>query len=115
MVQIVPATYELLERFYGAAPTRSQRAVVAVKGDEVIGIAGIYTDDERSVMFSDLTDELRQDKRSVIRGVRAVMKLALRRALPVYAWADPEIDGSDRLLVHMGFEHYKDGVYRWQP
>ena len=114
-MHIVPATSELLQRFYGAAPTRSQRAVVAVKDEKVIGVAGIYTDDERSVMFSDLTDELRKDKRAVIRGVREVMKLASKRQMPVYAWADPEIEGSDRLLVHMGFEHYRDGLYRWQP
>jgi hypothetical protein len=114
LVHIVPATAELLERFYGSAPTRSQRAVVAIKDDRVIGVAGIYTEDESSVMFSDLTDELRKDKRTVVRGIREVMKLAARRALPVYALADPEVDGSERLLLHMGFEHYRDGIYRWQ-
>lgn len=112
-MHIVPATAALLERFYGFVPKRSQRAMVAVKDERVIGVAGVYTDDERLVMFTDLTDELRHDKRTMVRGIREVMKLATRRDLPVYAWADPEIEGSERLLDHVGFEHIRDRVYRW--
>lgn len=114
-MQIVPATMELLQRFYGEVPKRSQRAVVAIKDDRIIGVAGIYTDDERSVMFSQMTEECRQDKRTVVRGIRAVMKLAMARAMPVMALADPAIEGSERLLEHMGFVHLKDRIYQWQP
>jgi hypothetical protein len=113
-VRIVPATADLLQRFYGAAPTRSQRAVVAIKDDRVIGVAGVYPDGERAVMFSDLTDELRADKRAVVRGIRAVLELASKRDMPVHAWADPKVEGSERLLLHMGFEHLKDRVYQWR-
>src|SRR5690606_27629585 len=100
--------------FYGKPPMRSQRAYVALKGDRVIGVAGIYTDTERNVMFSDLTDELRKDKRAIVRGIRAVMRLAEKRDIPTCAYADPQIEGSGKLLEHMGFVHIKDGVYQWQ-
>jgi hypothetical protein len=115
MVQIVPATMELLKRFYGEEPKRSQRAVVAIKDDRIIGVAGIYTEKERSVMFSEMSDECRKDKRTVVKGIRAVMKLASARAMPVMALADPEIEGSEKLLEHMGFAPLKGRVYQWQP
>lgn len=114
-MKLVPATMELLQRFYGEKPARSQRAVVAMKGDRIVGVAGIYTDAERSVMFSEMTDECRKDKRAVVMGIRAVMALAKARAMPVHALADPGIEGSERLLEHMGFEHLRDGIYQWQP
>lgn len=113
MTEIVPATTELLQRFYGEKPKRSQKAVVALKDDRVIGVAGVYVDDERQVMFADLTEDIRQDKRAVIRGIRAVMRLAGER-LPVHALADPEIDGSEVLLEHMGFRHLQDRIYEWR-
>lgn len=115
MVRIVPATMELLERFYGEKPVRSQRAIVALKDERIIGVAGIYTDTERSVMFSQMSEECRKDKRAVVRGIRAVMALAKARAMPVHALADPGIEGSEKLLEHMGFEHLRDGIYQWQP
>lgn len=114
MTAIVPATQELLERFYGYTPKRSQRAVVAVDGERVIGVAGVYMDDGRQVMFSDLTDEIRKDKRTIVRGIREVLRLAAKRHLPVHALADPEIEGSETLLRHMGFEEIADRIYQWQ-
>jgi hypothetical protein len=109
---IVPATRELLERFYGEAPARTQKAVVAIDGERVVGVAGLYVDDERQVMFADLTDEVRHDKRTVIKGIREVMKLASHR-MPVHSLADPEIEGSDTLLLHMGFTPLEGRVYQW--
>lgn len=110
---IVPATAELLKRFYGEAPKRTQKAVVALAGERVVGVAGVYVDEERQVMFSDLTDELRRDKRTVIRGIRAVMQLASAK-MPVHALADPQIEGSETLLEHMGFKPLEGRVYEWQ-
>jgi len=115
MTEIVPATPELLSSYYGSPPARSQRAVAVVKDGSVIGVGGVYADGDRQVMFSDMTDELRRDKRALIMGMRAVMKLAARRALPVVAEADAEIEGSEKLLEHMGFEHIGQRIYAWRP
>ena len=48
----------------------------------------------------------------MIRGIRAVMEMVGN--LPVHALADPEIEGSERLLEHMGFKRLQDRIYEWQ-
>lgn len=111
---VIPATAELLRRFYGDAPRRSQKAVVALDGDKVAGVAGVYVDDERLVMFSEMSDEVRANKRLMVKGIRAVLKLVERDGLPVHALADQEIEGSDKLLLHMGFTHLQDRIYEWR-
>lgn len=111
MIEILPATPELLARFYGDTPKRTSRAVAVVSGDEVLGVGGVYREGANSVLFSDMKDELRKNKRALVKAVRAVMRLMKGT---VYSWADPDIEGSDVLLKHMGFEPYGDGVYQWQ-
>lgn len=110
---VIPATAEVIHRFYGAAPTRTQMAVAVVSGERVLGVGGVYLDGPRWVMFSDMTDELRQSKRVLVRAVRSVQAMIARRTIPVVALADPQIPGSDILLRHMGAEHVSDGVYTW--
>lgn len=110
---VIPATAEVIRRFYGSAPTRTQMAVAVVDGDRVLGVGGVYLDGPRWVMFSDMTDDLRQKKRTLVRAVRAVQAMISRRTIPVVALADPQIPGSDVLLRHMGAEHVSDGVYAW--
>jgi hypothetical protein len=110
MIEIRPATHEMLQRVSGDVPKRTARAIAAVRGDEVLGVGGVYREGTNLVLFSYMTDELRKNKRALIRALRAVTRL-MRGT--VYSWADPEIKGSDALLKHMGFEHYRDGVYQW--
>jgi hypothetical protein len=88
------------------------KAFVAIKDDRIIGAAGVYADVQRVVVFARLTDELRADKRAVVKGIRKIMSL-VPEGLPAHAVADPEIDGSDRLLTHMGFSPLSSGVYEW--
>lgn len=115
MTEIVTATAEILERFYGDAPARTVRAIAAVRDDRVIGVAGVYADGSRLVMFSQLTDELRRDRRSIVRGIRRLTELARARRMPVHAVADAAIEGSERLLEHIGFQRVSPEVFVWQP
>lgn len=110
---VIPATADVIQRFYGAPPTRTQMAVAVVDGDRVLGVGGVYLHAGRWVMFSDMTDELRSRKRALVRAVRAVLAMTRGRSIPVVALADPQIPGSDVLLRHMGAEHVADGVYAW--
>lgn len=111
---IVTATPELLTRFYGHPPKRTMRAVAAVRGERVIGIAGIYPDGHRQVMFSELTDEIRADRRAIVRGIRAVTELARARGTAVHARA-AEVDGAERMLEHIGFVKVHPEVFVWKP
>jgi len=114
--KIVNATPELLEKFYGQRPSHTVRAVVAVKDDDVIGVAGICIQNGRAIVFSEKKEGTTYDKRTIVQGIRRVMGIAAQKKIPVYAVADPKIDGSDTLLRHMGFmpTHENSEVYSWQ-
>jgi hypothetical protein len=57
---IVPATPDLLKRFYGDAPRRTVRALAAVLEGEPLCVAGIYRDGDRLVGFADMRPEMRE-------------------------------------------------------
>ena len=109
---IVPATAEHFTALKGASPPRTVRAYTAVRGEDVIGIAGTYKEGIYTVLFSELTDEIRSDKRTFVRLVRMVMPLIepLMKGQTL-AHADPAIRGSDVLLKHLGFEKLEGDVW----
>lgn len=112
-VEIVTPDRALLEKFKSIRLMKTIRAVAAVRGEEVLGVAGLYCDGTWTQMFSALTDELRRDRRGLVKISRAVMDLARPRA-PVYAEADPEIEGSRKLLEHLGFKPVRGNLYVWE-
>jgi hypothetical protein len=115
MITIVPATPELLAQTRVGKPPMTMRALVAIdEAGKPMAVAGLYTDRHRLVLFSDLCDELRQNKRALIRGVRMMMDIARAKKAPVHAVADPEIPGSVTLLKHMGFIHLTGDLYAWR-
>lgn len=113
MTEIRPATSDDFLRLNGEVPVRTARALSVVRGEDVIGIAGVYRDGWSLVAFSDFTDELRADKRSIVRLKRAFMPLL--DGHEVFAHADPEIEGSDVLLENLGFVPFDGRIYQWQP
>jgi len=118
MRRVVPATEEMIRRFYGAPSAKSWRALAVVDGDEVLGIGGIYLDGPRWVLFSNMREDvqasLKKYRRELLRVCWALLGIASRKKLPVQALADPEIVGSDRLLAHLGFVHIDRGVWQWR-
>lgn len=112
MTEIRPATVEDFVRLGSRVP-KTARAFAAADGGDVLGIGGVYRDGTSLVLFGELTDKIRSDKRAFVRLIRAVKTLLDGRA--AYSLADPEIDGSDVLLRHIGFEPFEGRVYRWQP
>lgn len=111
--EIVPATEAMLERF--SQPAKTVRAIAAVRGEEVLGVAGIYPSHAGWVMFAEFKDDIRADKRVMVRGIRALAAMVKRRNMAVAALADPEIQGSSTLLEHMGFQPAYGDVFVWQP
>lgn len=112
-IELRLATPALLERFYGQTPKRTSRAIVAVEGERVLGVAGVYQDGARMVAFTEMSDEIRANKRLIVRGYR-MLKPLLEAGLPIYALADRCVEGSEVLLRHFGFERVCDEVYQWQ-
>lgn len=112
MVEIRPATHESLRAFYGAEFRATARAFVATSGGRVIGVAGFRPEGHRFVLWTNLTDELRADKRALVRGLRVVMG-SLPTGVPVHATADEAIPGAEVLLEHVGFRKLTDRVWEW--
>ena len=114
MVEIRPATQELLRAFSGEDHRRTVRALVALEDGEVIGAAGLYVDPERLVCFAKLTERMRKHPRAIVRAAKRLLEMARGRA-PVHAMADPQIEGSVKLLERLGFEKFPGTeVYVWR-
>jgi hypothetical protein len=103
MNAIVQATEELFAR-WPRRPTMETSSVFALKNGRPIGVSGGYVDADQGVpvFYGDFTDELRAEKRLLLRLARAGLAQALTFGSPVYALADPEVKGSDVLLRHLG-------------
>lgn len=111
--EIVPLTPELANRFYEHAPTKTIHGFAAVRGDRVLGIAGMYTHDAKRILFSELSDELKKDRRAIVRGIRALLGYMRKTKMPVYSVINESIEGADVLLRHVGFVPEAEGLYRW--
>ncbi len=114
-MDIVAATAEMIAAMDGTLPARTTRCIAAVENGRVLGICGVYTQKQSLVMFASLTDELKRNKRAIIRGIQRIMRIAGDSAVPVYAMAQSDVPGSGRLLRHMGFEQVEGDLYRWAP
>lgn len=101
--EIVPAQASMLERFDADLAGKSVRMLAAVRGDEVLGVAGIYRAEAGYIVFAKLSAELIRDRRAIVRGARALFDLARRCRAPLYAVRDPGIPSSDGFLRHLGF------------
>ncbi len=116
MSDLVPATKAMLEQASGHVLRPTVQAIALVEGERLLGVAGIYPDRGRMVMFANMLEPMREHKRMVVRAYRRLMKWAGSRGLQVHAKAHPLISGSDTLLEHMGFRYLPHAdLYVWNP
>ena len=118
-VEIIPATLDLITEFEGQPPELTQKTLAVRENNETIALTGILLNQSRWILFShihpDVQKDLRKYKREVILASRKVLEMVKNQPLPVYAKAQEGVDGSDRLLIHLGFVHIERGLYKWQP
>ena len=117
-MKIVPATHEIVSRYYGVPPRYSLRAWAAVDGDQVLGVGGMCVTQQVLVMFLGMNDGLREyflrSPLALVRGVRRLQKQATEKGLRLQAEADASIPCSARFLERMGFvKQNGSGVYLW--
>lgn len=112
--ELVPATADLMQRFYGHPEKRTVRALAMVRGDEVLGIGGYYVQDSCVVVFSDISEEGMKYRKLIVRGAYEVLRAAAERKLPAHVKADPRIPGAERFLAQLGFEPSDQGVWEWR-
>ena len=113
-IELVPATPELLLKFYGEPNKRTMKAVVAVRGNEILGVAGIYRHLNGWGMFSDTTEELRRHSKFILKSAKTFMKIAIDSGLPIFAKCSDNLETADRFLRHLGFRPVDGDLYQWQ-
>jgi hypothetical protein len=96
------STRDIVE-FYGKLPRETMYAMVATLDDVPVGIMGIARDGWAYRLFSESKPALEPYLRSVtlLRGVKAALRLLDDREVPVYAVAQD--DEGERLLKLFGF------------
>ncbi len=116
MIRVVPATQEHVERALGGMLQRSAEAIALLREDgAIVGCAGVFPESCRLVIFSELTDEARADKRAMVMGYRRLLEIADRHSMPLHARPDPQIEASERFLAHMGFRRLTDECWERLP
>lgn len=111
-VDIVPATAELLQKFYGRPPLVAVKALVAVYEGEPICVGGYLQTGFVAIPFTDVRPVMRE--RFVLTGVKMakrVMAMVRASGLTMVARPDLAIEPSVRFLEYLGFERQDNGSY----
>jgi len=114
MVELVPATEEMIVSFYGRIPYQTIRAIAGIRDGEVIGIGGYHVLHRRLFVFSDLKPEAMKEKKAIVRAARKVLAMVEKSGIPGVAIPDENIEGAERFLSRIGFEAQPSGVYEWR-
>ncbi len=115
MINLVPATPEILAAHYPEPLPQTVRAIAAVKDGRVMGIAGFYHGKAGAVVFADLSDELRKAPRVLINGARWIFSTLKDKRFSVFAKCDERIEAAERFLLHLGFKRIDNDFFEWQP
>ena len=115
MTIIAPATPELLQRCRETRWPTLHAGICSIEEDgQVSGVCGLVQSQGRFWLFATLTSESRRP-RTIARGLRELKSILEGRV--IYALADPDVEGSERVVQHLGFEPYdlERRVYRRAP
>lgn len=107
MINIRHGNDELHHEFYGYIP-RIIRSLI-VMDDQILLIAGLKKENDKLVMFSDITDEIRKIEgfKKIVLKVSNELKTWIPEDVAVFAVSTENTD----LLSHMGFEYLEGDVW----
>lgn len=101
--EIVPATPELTEAYFGRKSDKTFRGWVGVLDGKPVGLCGIYNDGGYPVVFGDIAPELRPYRKTIVEGIRRVRRMMDESRLPVMAVMSREEPTAPALLAKLGF------------
>jgi len=108
------ATRQSIDEYYdGLLNGKSLRAVVIRLDGKVSGVIGIIKDMQGPKFFSDLDDEVDPKAFTVLRAMYVVVGWVRKYKVPVHAIASHQTGAE--LLSKLGFEHFDEDIYLWQP
>lgn len=103
-VQIRKATVQDARKFYGQDPIYSFRGYVVELNGDIVGVAGIYFEDGKPIVFSEMKDPMRKHKKAIAKTCRLIMKMVDDLGRAAYAFACPTEPTSGYLLAKLGFK-----------
>lgn len=110
MIAIVPATADHIRAIYGADLAHSVRALAALDGARVLGVAGTHSVAGNTVMFSKMCEDMRHHPRAMLAVGR---RLLSGRDRQVFAVCDTAIPRAAAFLERLGFKKINEEVYVW--
>lgn len=116
-MKIVPITAEHLKALEPRSLPYTVRGIAVLDGEKVMGIAGIFPDQGRLVLFSEFSKDARallgerKQCRVLIRACRQILTLAKQWKMPIHAVPDMSVYGSVNLLNHLGFKPLYKNTY----
>jgi len=111
-VRLVPLAEHHLAALGAPLPPKTSRGYACVSGDTLYGLFCWYPDRHRFVLLAEVNDEQR-DTFAIRRAfLLARTKLGeIATAAPVHSLADPNVEGSARLLEHLGFRRVRGDLF----
>lgn len=103
-VTIRKATVQDARKFYGQDPIYSFRGFAAELDGDIAGVAGVYFEDGKPVVFSEMKDAMRSHKKDIVRVCRLVIQMLDDLGRAAYAFACPNEPTSGYLLAKLGFK-----------
>ena len=95
---------DLARKFYGGdAPIRSFKGYVAMIGDRVIGVAGLFYCGDNIILFSDMKDEFRSHKKDIVKSILLMRDFMKDIKYPICAIAHCKEMLSTKILLKLGF------------
>ena len=74
MISFRQATARDALAFYGKPASNSFKGIAAIENEKVVGLGGLFYMKGGIVAFSDMKDELRANKKDIVRGCRMLVK-----------------------------------------
>ena len=103
-VQIRTATAQDARKFYGQDPVYSFRGIAAELNGDIVGLGGLYFEDGKPVVFSEIRDAMRPHKKAIAKATRMLMQMLDDLGRSAYAFACPNEPTSGYLLAKLGFK-----------
>lgn len=98
--------------FRGSPYKESFRGIAAELDGKILGIAGVLHTHPLQA-FSEMSEEMRKYPKQIVKAAFQFRDILDAYESPIFAIASPDEKNSSGFLKHVGFEQYKDEVYRW--